>query len=43
VLIDTRPAAHGNDKETAKAPAAELAKAIRDGDLKAVHSASGPV
>jgi ankyrin repeat protein len=38
LVIDTRPAARGDDKPAAKALPAELAKAIRDGDLKAVRA-----
>jgi ankyrin repeat protein len=38
LLFQTRPAARGDDKAPAKALPAELAKAIRDGDLKAVRA-----
>src|SRR5262245_47569740 len=38
LLVDTRPAARGDDKPPAKALPAELARAIRDGDLKAVRA-----
>jgi ankyrin repeat protein len=38
LFIDTRPAAFGDDNAPAKALPAELAKAIRDGDLKAVRA-----
>src|SRR5262249_15366349 len=38
LVIDTRPAARGGDKPAAEPLPAELAKAIRDGDLKAVHA-----
>src|SRR5262245_16207962 len=38
LLIDTRPAARGDDKAPAKLLPAELANAIRDGDLKALRA-----
>jgi ankyrin repeat protein len=38
LLFQTRPAARGDDKAPAKALPAELAKAIRDGNLKAVRA-----
>ena len=38
VLIGPRPAARGEDQPAAKALPAALAKAIRDGDLKAVRA-----
>jgi len=38
VLIGPRPAARGEDQPAAKALPAELVKAIRDGDLKAVRA-----
>src|SRR5262249_11430067 len=38
VLIGPRPAARGEDKPAPKALPAELAKAIRDGDLKTVRA-----
>jgi ankyrin repeat protein len=37
-LIDLHPSARGDDKPAAKPLPAELAKAIRDGDLKAVRA-----
>ena len=38
LLFYTRPAARGGDKPPARTLPAELAKAIRDGDLKAVRA-----
>ena len=38
LFIDTRPVARGDDKLADKPLPAELAKAIRDGDLKAVRA-----
>jgi ankyrin repeat protein/mono/diheme cytochrome c family protein len=38
LFIDTRPAAFADDKPAAKPLPAELAKAIRDGDLRAVRA-----
>jgi ankyrin repeat protein len=38
LFIDTPPAARGDDKPAAKPLPAEVAKAIRDGDLKAVRA-----
>jgi ankyrin repeat protein len=38
LLIDTRPAARGDEKPAPKLLPAKLAKAIRDGDLKAVRA-----
>src|SRR5262245_21020228 len=38
LFIDTRPAAGGDDKPAAKPLPAELAKATRDGELKAVRA-----
>jgi ankyrin repeat protein len=38
LLIDKQPAVRGADKAPGKALPAELAKAIRDGDLKAVRA-----
>ena len=38
LLIDARPAARGDDKPPARALPAALARAIRDGDLKAVRA-----
>jgi ankyrin repeat protein len=38
LVIDTRPAARGDDQPAARPLPAELAKAIRDGDLKAVRA-----
>ena len=38
LLIDTRPTVHGADKPGVKSLPAELAKAIRDGDLNAVSA-----
>jgi hypothetical protein len=38
LFFQTRPAASGDDKAPAKALPAELAKATRDGDLKAVRA-----
>jgi N-acyl-D-amino-acid deacylase len=38
LFIDTRPAARGDDKPPARALPAELAKAIREGDLKVLRA-----
>ena len=38
LFIDTRPAVRGDDKPAAKPLPAELARAIREGDLKAVRA-----
>jgi ankyrin repeat protein len=38
LVIDMRPAASGDDQPAAKALPAELAKAIRDGELKAIRA-----
>lgn len=38
LFIDTRPAVFADDKPAVKTLRAELAKAIRDGDLKAVRA-----
>jgi hypothetical protein len=43
LLFQTRPAARGDDKAPAKALPAELAKAIRDGNRKAVRAQQGAV